>query len=287
MDTRNEIREFLASRRAKITPERAGLTAYGRSRRVAGLRREEVALLAGVSVDYYTRLERGNARGVSDHVLDALARALQLDEAERTHLFDLVRAAGTTRPVRRSTTRQRVRPAVRHLLDAMTGAPAILQNGHLDVLAANPLGRALFADMFTDHTPVPNHARYVFLEPRSRAFYANWDRAAADTVAVLRAEAGRNPANRALSDLVGELSTRSTTFSALWAAHNVRWHTAGVKTFHHPIVGELTLQFEAMDLTADPGQKLLAFTAEPGSPSRDSLELLASWTAAAGAPLTR
>jgi len=188
---------------------------------------------------------------------------------------------------RRGAPRQRVRPGVRRLLDAMTGSPVILQNGHLDILATNPLGRALYADMFTARTPVPNHARYVFLERRSQAFYADWKRAAADTVAILRAEAGRAPDNRALSGLVGELSTRSTTFSALWAAPEARRHTTGTKTFHHPVVGELTLTFEALDLTADPGLRLLAYTAEPGSPSRDALRLLASWTATGTAAADR
>jgi len=209
VDNRNEIRQFLASRRARITPEQAGLPVYGGNRRVPGLRREEVALLAGVSVDYYTRLERGNLGGVSESVLDALARALQLDEAERAHLFDLARAAHTTTPARRRATRQRVRPGVQRILDAMTGAPADVRNGRRDILAANRLGSALYAELYADPARPANVARFVFLSPRARAFFPDWEGAANDLVANLRTEAGRNPYDRGLSDLVGELSTRS------------------------------------------------------------------------------
>jgi len=279
VDSRNEIRDFLASRRARITPEQAGLPAYGGNRRVTGLRREEVALLAGVSVDYYTRLERGNARGVSDGVLEALARALQLDEAERAHLFDLVHAADTTTRTRRRPAKQQVRPSVRRILDAMTTAPAYARNGRLDILAANQLGKALFSPIFADPARPANIARFIFLNPRAREFYGDWDRLANDTVAVLRAEAGRNPYDRALSDLIGELSTRSETFRTRWAAHNVRLHRTGVKHLHHPAVGGLSLMYEAMELTADPGLTLITYTAEPGSTSQDALNLLASWAA--------
>ncbi len=279
MDSRNEIRDFLASRRARITPEQAGLPAYGANRRVAGLRREEVALLAGVSVDYYTRLERGNARGVSDGVLEALARALQLDEAERAHLFDLVHAANTTARTRRRPAKQQVRPSVRRILDAMTTAPAYVRNGRLDILDANQLGKALFSPIFADPARPANIARFIFLDPRAREFYGDWERLASDTVAVLRAEAGRNPYDRALSDLVGELSTRSETFRTRWAAHDVRLHRTGIKHLHHPVVGDLSLMYEAMELTADPGLTLITYTAEPGSTSQDALNLLASWAA--------
>jgi len=283
MDTRNEIRDFLTSRRAKITPEQAGLPAYGANRRVAGLRREEVALLAGVSVDYYTRLERGNARGASDTVLDALARALQLDEAERAHLFDLARAISANTPARtpRRPAGQQVRPAVQRILDSMTTTPAYLRNGRMDILAANQLGRALYAPVFDSTTQPPNHARFIFLDPCATEFFAEWDRAAGDTVALLRAEAGRNPHDRTLSNLIGELSTRSEAFRQMWAAHNVRFHRTGLKRFHHPVVGDLALAFEALDLTAD-GLRITAYTAEPGSPSQDALNLLASWAATIG-----
>jgi transcriptional regulator with XRE-family HTH domain len=251
VDSRNEIRDFLTSRRAKITPEQAGLPAYGGNRRVPGLRREEVALLAGVSVDYYTRLERGNGRGVSDSVLEALARALQLDDAERAHLFDLVYAANTTNRKQRRAVKQQVRPSVQRVLDAMTGSPAYVRNGRLDILAANRLGTALFSPIFADPARPTNIARFMFLNPGASEFYVDWERLAGDTVALLRAEAGRNPYDKALSDLIGELSTRSETFRTRWAAHNVRFHRTGVKHLHHPDVGDLTLTYEVMELTAD------------------------------------
>ena len=285
MDTKREIREFLTSRRGRITPQQAGLPIFGDNRRVPGLRREEVAMLAGVSVDYYTRLERGNLRGASESVLDAVARALQLDEAERAHLFDLARAAGPGKPSRRSAPKQ-VRLSVQRLLDAMTDAPALVQNGRLDILAANRLGRALYSELYLDPTRPVNHARFTFLDPRAHDFYPDWDRAANDGVALLRAEAGRNPNDRALTDLVGELSTRSEEFRIRWAAHNVRLHQTGAKNFHHPVVGDLTLTFEMMELAADPGLNLLAYSAEPGSRSAEALNLLASWTATLDQPET-
>jgi hypothetical protein len=279
VDTRSEIREFLTSRRARITPERAGLPTYGTGpRRVPGLRREEVALLAGVSVDYYTRLERGNAGGVSDTVLEALARALQLDDAERAHLFDLARATHAATPRRRRRV-QRVRPTVQYMLDAMAGVPAFVRNGRLDILGANALGRALYAGQFDRMAQPPNTARFFFLDDRAPTFYVEWERVANDVVAVLRAEAGRDPYDRDLSDLVGELSTRSETFRTLWAAHDVRTHDTGRKRFHHPVVGELNLTFEAMELVADPGLTLFVYAAEPGSKSEQALNLLASWAA--------
>jgi transcriptional regulator with XRE-family HTH domain len=280
MDTRSEIREFLTSRRARITPEQAGLRTYGSgARRVPGLRREEVALLAGVSVDYYTRLERGNASGVSDTVLEALTRALQLDDAERAHLFDLARATQTSTSRRRRRSQQRIRPSVQHMLDAMAGVPAFVRNGRLDILGANRLGRALYSAHFDSPAQPPNTARFVFLDGRATTFYTDWDRVAHDVVAILRAEAGRDPYDRELSDLIGELSTRSELFRTLWAAHNVRTHDTGVKRFHHHLVGELTVSFEAMELVADPGLTMFVYSAEPGSKSAQALNLLASWTA--------
>ena len=286
-DQRREIREFLASRRARLTPQQAGLPAWGGNRRVPGLRREEVALLAGVSIDYYTRLERGSLAGVSDSVLDALAGALQLDEAERTHLVNLARAAQPDgRRRRRGTTRGPVvRPEVRRILDALTEAPAYLRNGRRDVLAANRLGRALYSELYLDselyRDPVrpPNLARFVFLDPRARTFFLDWTTAARDMVAALRIEAGTNPYDRALTDLVGELSTRSEEFASGWASQNVRFHRSGSKDVHHPVVGDLHLSFEAMDLPADPGLSLVVYSAEPGSASDDGLRLLASWAA--------
>ena len=279
VDTQAEIREFLASRRARITPEQAGLPVFGSNRRVTGLRREETALLAGVSVDYYTRLERGHLKGASESVLEALARALHLDEAERAHLFDLARAANATPSTRRRPAPQRVRPSVQRILDAITSAPAWVRNGRMDFLAANRLGYALYSELVASPAGPPNNARFVFLDPRSADFYIDWERAASDIVAILRAEAGRNPYDRALSDLIGELATRSEEFRTRWAAHNVRFHRTGTKQVHHPIVGDLNLTFEAMELPADPGLTFLAYTAEPASPSQDALELLASWAA--------
>jgi transcriptional regulator with XRE-family HTH domain len=278
VDTKGEIREFLTSRRAKLTPDQVGLSSYG-PRRVPGLRREEVAVLAGVSVPYYTRLERGNLSGVSESVLEALARALQLDDAERAHLFDLARAAQPAAPKRRRRTQQRVRPSVQRMIDAMTGAPALVQNGRLDILAANALGRALFSELYVDPVRPVNHARFVFLSPRAPDFYGDWERAANDTVAILRTEAGRDPYDSALSDLVGELSTRSEEFRTRWAAHNVRIHRTGAKDLHHPVVGDLSLTYEMLDLSADSGLVILTYTAEPGSKSAEALDLLASWTA--------
>jgi transcriptional regulator with XRE-family HTH domain len=279
VDNRNEIRQFLTSRRARITPEQAGLPVYGANRRVPGLRREEVALLAGVSVDYYTRLERGNLGGVSEAVLGALAQALQLDDAERGHLFDLARAANTTARPRRRPAQQRVRPGVQRILDAITDAPADVRNGRRDILAANRLGFALYSELFIDPVRPANVARFVFLSPRAREFFVDWEGAATDIVANLRTEAGRNPYDRGLQDLVGELSTRSEAFRTRWAAHNVRQHQTGRKQLHHPVVGDLELTYEVLALPADPGLSLVVYGAEPGSASQDGLKLLASWAA--------
>jgi transcriptional regulator with XRE-family HTH domain len=279
-DVRAQIREFLSTRRARITPEQAGLPVYGGDRRrVPGLRRSEVASLAGISPEYMTKLERGNATGVSDSVIDGLAHALQLDEAERAHLEDLLRTAGSTRPPRRRPARQRVRPTVQRILDSMTGAPAFVLNGRLDVLAANDLGAALYSPIYADPARPANTARFVFLDPQATEFFRDYDKAANDTVALLRAEAGRDPYDRDLSDLIGQLSTRSEEFRRRWAAHNVRIHIGG-----HPVVGDLDLAFESMVLPADIGQSLLTYTTEPGSPTQDTPHLLASW-AATGANL--
>jgi transcriptional regulator with XRE-family HTH domain len=282
VDNRAEIRDFLTTRRARITPERAALPDYGGHRRVAGLRREEVALLAGVSVDYYTRLERGNLSGVSDSVLEALVRALQLDEAERAHLFDLARAANTSAATARSrrTRAPHLRAQTQRLLDMMTMAPAYVRNGRLDVLGANALGRAVFAPLFGTAAARPNIARFIFLDAAAQTFYREWEGVAGDTVALLRAEAARDPYDRGLTDLIGELSTRSEVFRSWWAEHNVRQHRSGVKRLHHPTVGDLTLTYESMELVTDPGLRLNAYTAGAGSPDQDALTLLASWTAA-------
>ncbi|MPY63135.1 helix-turn-helix domain-containing protein [Streptomyces spongiae] len=279
-DFRAEIREFLGTRRARVTPEQAGLPSYGGDRRrVTGLRREEVALLAGISSEYYTRLERGNATGVSESVIEGIAQALRLDEAERIHLLDLLRGAGTTRPPRRKPAQQRVRPAVQRVLDSMTGTPAFVLSGRLDILAANALGRALFSLVYADPARPPNNARFVFLDPHAPEFFRDWDEVANDVVAMLRAEAGRDAYDRRLTDMIGELSTRSEDFRRRWAAHNVRIHTTGLKRLHHPVVGDLDLPFETFPLGGDAGQSLLTYTAEPASRSQEALKLLASWAA--------
>jgi transcriptional regulator with XRE-family HTH domain len=275
----DDVRKFLTSRRARITPEEAGLPVYGGNRRVTGLRREEVAMLAGVSADYYTRLEKGNLAGVSDSVLEAVAGALQHSEAERLHLFDLARTANTSpaRAVRRSP--PEIRPGIRLILDGMADTPAFVRNGRLDILAINPLGRALYSPVFANPGSPPNLARFNFFDPAAREFYPSFEDSARTTVELLRTEAGRDPFNPSLTGLIGELSTRSEEFRALWAAHNVRLHRTGIKHFRHPAVGLLDLMFEAMALEADEGLTLTAYTAEPGTPSHDGLRLLASWAA--------
>src|SRR3954453_953027 len=278
---RREGRDFLVMRRAKIPPDRAGLAAYGSNRRVPGLRREEVAMLAGVSVDYYTRLEKGNLAGVSESVLDAVARALQLDDTERAHLFALARTA-TASPARAAEPAQgrpHVRRGVQQLLDGMTGVAAFLRNGRLDVLTANRLGYALYSPVFAEGGRPVNLARYVFLDPRAKDFYADWDGIAAAAVGSLRAEAGRDPYPPALSSLIGDLSLRSEEFRLRWAAHDVSHYRSGTQPFRHPVVGELTLDYDALDLPADPGQVIVAYTAPPGSASHDALTLLAGWAA--------
>ncbi|WP_043633442.1 helix-turn-helix transcriptional regulator [Nonomuraea candida] len=289
MDNRDEIRDFLASRRARITPQQAGLAPGGR-RRVPGLRREEVAVLAGVSTDWYTRLEKGHITGVSTDVLNAVARALQLDDAERAHLFDLARAA-TTGPAPRRV--RKVRPGLQRMLDAMTDAPAIIRNGRMDIVAANRLGRAMYWPVYHARIPAPgrgprpdaarsqpaNIARFQFLDPAGPDFFPDWDSAADITVALLRTEAGRDPYNKELTQLIGELSTRSDDFRGRWAQHNVRLHHTGTKAYHHPAIGDLVLDYESMDLHADPGLNLTVYTAAPDTPSHDALRLLASWAA--------
>ncbi|HVV74490.1 MAG TPA: helix-turn-helix transcriptional regulator [Mycobacteriales bacterium] len=282
MDTRNALREFLITRRGRITPQQAGLAQYGGRRRVPGLRRDELANLAGVSVEYYTKLERGNAHGVSDEVLEALSRALKLDDAERAHLFDLARASRPASRAAKRPARDQVRPSVQRLLDSMTEVPAIVQNGRLDLLASNRLGRALFSDLIdTSSAKLPNFARYTFLDARAVERYPDWRQVSGEIVALLQAEAGRSPDDQQLNQLVGELTTRSPEFGALWASRNVRWHTTGTKRMHHEVAGELTLAYEGLALTADPGQTLMAFTAEPGSASQQGLSFLTSWAAAA------
>jgi transcriptional regulator with XRE-family HTH domain len=281
MDNHAEVREFLTSRRAKISPEQAALPQVGH-RRVPGLRRSEVASLAGVSVEYYAKLERGALGGVSAGVLDAIARALQLDDAERRHLFHLAQAADGTsaamRPRRSPSRWSGIRPGLQWALDSVTTGPAIVGNNRSDLLGANHLGRALYADVYADPTAPPNLARFAFLDAAAR-LYPDWDYTADVTVANLRTAAGQDPHDKDLHDLIGELSTRSDEFRRRWGSHNVRIHAGGLKHYHHAVVGDLALSYETMDLRSDPGLSMTVFTAEPGSPSEQALALLASWAA--------
>jgi transcriptional regulator with XRE-family HTH domain len=274
-DGKSEIREFLVSRRARITPQQAGLVAYGRNRRVPGLRREEVAMLAGVSIDYYTQLERGNARGVSEEVLEAIARALQLDEVEHAHLFDLAHASGAARLTRPAMTGQHVRPSVQQILDAMTGAAAFVRNGRLDVLAVNALGAALYSEVLTTAAGQANLARFIFLDGRESRFYADRRGIARAAVGSLRAETGRNPADRILAGLIDELTSRSEEFVALWAEHDVDYYRSGIQPFRHPDAGEFVLNYNALELPGDPGQTMIVYTADPGSEAHRALRILA------------
>lgn len=281
MDNRAEVREFLTSRRARINPEDVRLPTTP-SRRVAGLRRSEVATLAGVSVEYYTRLERGAISGASPEVLDNLAKALLLDDAERAHLFDLAHAAGpVARPRRRRAPKSWTPHAsLQWTLDAITAGPALVRNARMDLLATNPLGRAFYKDAYDMPGPLPNLARFTFLSERAYAFYPDWNFFAEVSVAILRSEAARDPHNKDLHDLIGELSTRSDEFRRLWGTHDVRHHGTGFKTFHHSVVGTLTLAFEGLDMESEPGLNLTIYAAEPGSDSADRLRVLASWAAA-------
>ncbi|MBO9046136.1 helix-turn-helix domain-containing protein [Curtobacterium flaccumfaciens pv. flaccumfaciens] len=283
MNHRDEARDFLSSRRARITPEQAGVETFGTRRRVTGLRREEVARLAGVSIDYYTRLERGNLQGVSDSVLDAIGRALQLDPAEQEHLRDLSqhqnetpRRAGRVVPV------AAVRPELQYLLDVVTDAPAMIINNRQDIVAANALGFAMHSDLVAAPARPMNFSRFIFLDPQARNFYQDWQRAAHTNVAILRREAGRTPNDKDLAALIGELSMRSDDFRELWAAHDVRRHYAGVKSFRHSVVGPLELHFQTLELAEDPGLSLTIYPATPASPTADALRVLASWAATEG-----
>jgi transcriptional regulator with XRE-family HTH domain len=274
---REQIREFLATRRARLTPEQAGLPVFGGGRRVKGLRREEVATLAGISVEYYIRLERGDATGVSESVLDGIHHALQLTAAERAHLRDLLNAGGA-RPPAAPAARLRVRAPVQRIIDSMVTTAAVVFTGRLDVIGANALGRALYEPMFDDPARPVNTARFAFLNPAARIFWRDWDRIAADSASLLRAEAGRTHGDAQITALVDELSAGSEDFRVRWARHDVGSPATGVKHVHHPIVGDVELAYESTRL-ADPGQMLLMYTPEANSPSEDALRMLASWAA--------
>ncbi|MFJ6087953.1 helix-turn-helix domain-containing protein [Streptomyces sp. NPDC092369] len=277
MEVREQIREFLTTRRARVSPEQAGLPVLGGSRRVKGLRREEVATLAGISVEYYIRLERGDATGVSESVLDGIHHALQLTDVERAHLRDLL-DAGRARPAAGLTSRPQLRAPVQRILDSMTTTAALVFTGRLDIIGANALGRALYGPMSSAPVRTVNTARFAFLDPAARTFWRDWDRIADDSAELLRTEAGRTPYDTKLIALIGELSTRSQEFRVRWARHNVRSYATGVKRIHHPVVGDLDLAYESTKL-ADPGQMLIMYTPEPDSPSEDALRMLASWAA--------
>ncbi|MGJ9412967.1 helix-turn-helix transcriptional regulator [Aeromicrobium sp. CF4.19] len=281
---RRQVKDFLTSRRARITPDQAGLPAYGGNRRVTGLRREEVSMLAGMSIDYYVRMERGDLSGASDGVLDSLATALQLDEAERDHLFALARTAGPSK-TRPRTAAKAVRPAVQQVLDAMSEAPAWVRNGRHDIVAMNPLAAALYSPVLESPVAGPsgrrpaNTTRFVYLDPAARDFFVDYDRIANDAAAMLRLEAGRTPHDRQLIALVGELSTQSELFRQRWASQDVKFHRSGRKRLHHPVVGQLDLDFEAMGLPSEPELFLNVYTAPAGTPTADALRMLASWAA--------
>ncbi|MGW0863983.1 MULTISPECIES: helix-turn-helix domain-containing protein [Streptomyces] len=280
LDRRAELSEFLRTRRARLKPEDVGLPDFGR-RRVPGLRREELAQLAGVSVAYYTRLEQGNGRNVSAEVLDAIARALRLSDAEHAHLTHLAKPKQhKKKPVART---QQVRPTLRHLLDSIETVPAYIVGRRSDILAWNRMAAALFGDWAELPAPERNWARLVFLRPEYHDLFVEWDRKAQDMVGYLRMDAGRHPDDPRLSALVGELSVKSEEFRRLWAAHDVKEKSFGVKRLRHPLVGDLTLSFETFRLVDEAEQSLITYHAEPDTPSAQALRLLASW----GADATR
>ena len=281
LDRRADLSEFLRTRRARLKPQDVGLPDFGRHRRVPGLRREELAQLAGVSVAYYTRLEQGNGRNVSAEVLDAIARALRLSDAEHAHLMHLAKPKQLKKkPVARS---QQVRPALRHLLDSIESVPAYIVGRRSDILAWNRMASALFGDWAEMPAQERNWARMVFLRPEYRELYLEWQQKASDMVGYLRMDAGCHPDDPRLSALVGELSVKSEDFRRLWAAHDVKEKSYGVKRMRHPLVGDLTLSFETFRLVDDGEQSLVTYHAEPDTPSAEALRLLASW----GADATR
>ncbi|TCC17907.1 helix-turn-helix transcriptional regulator [Kribbella sindirgiensis] len=277
MERSTEIADFLRSRRAAIAPDRSGLPADGRRRRVPGLRRDEVARLAGVSTEYYTRLEQGRAGNPSTEVLDALARALQLDAVEREHLTDLLQRRP---PVRRTPAApQRVRPGLHLMLQTLEHVPAFILGRRTDVLATNRLARAVLTDFDAMPATRRNLARYYLLDPEARERVGDWERIAAETVAMLRLEAGRYPNDRQLADLVGELTLKCPEFTGWWNDHQVLRRTHGSKIYHHPVAGDLDFAYESFQAPGDVEQTLCVYQVEPGSPTADSLRLLSSWIA--------
>jgi transcriptional regulator with XRE-family HTH domain len=278
MDVKREISEFLRSRRARITPEAAGIQTYGINRKVAGLRREEVAMLAGVSVDYYTRIERGNIGGASASVLDALSRALKLDDTEREHLRRLAELSEVRRPAK--PVAHAIRAQNQLMLDAIVDAPAYIGNARMDVVATNELGAALYEPVLASPVAGNNLARHVFLDPSSVTYWANWTKVAEDSAAALRVAVGRFPNEPMLQQLVGELVSKSEYFRALWAKQNVYRHGVGEKTINHPEVGELILGYEGLVFANDDYLKLVIYTFEPNTPTAERIRLLGSLRAA-------
>ncbi|MFD6493822.1 helix-turn-helix domain-containing protein [Streptomyces sp. NPDC059944] len=275
LDRRAELSEFLRTRRARLKPQDVGMPDFGRHRRVPGLRREELAQLAGVSVAYYTRLEQGNGRNVSAEVLDAIARALRLSDAEHNHLTHL---AKPKQHKKKQTARpQQVRGALRQLLDTMDGVPAYITGRRSDLLCWNRMAAAVFGDWSELPAQERNWARMVFLRPEYRDLYVEWEQKAIDIVCHLRMDAGCHPDDPRLSALVGELSVKSEDFRRLWATHDVKEKSHGVKLLRHPLVGDLALQYESFRLVDDTELALVTYHAEPGSPSAEALRLLASW----------
>ncbi|WP_042429700.1 helix-turn-helix transcriptional regulator [Streptacidiphilus anmyonensis] len=281
LDPRAELSEFLRTRRARLRPEDVGLPYFGARRRVPGLRREELAQLAGVSVAYYTRLEQGNAHNVSAAVLEAIADALRLNRAEREHLDHLAKPAPRRGRTAAAVRPERVRPQLQHLLDAMDSVPAYVLGRRCDILAWNRMAGALLGDFASRPPEQRNMAWIVFMDPASHELYLDWEGKARDVVAGLRMHAGRSPDDPRLAALIGELSVKSPLFRQWWAAHDVRGTGPCTKELHHPVVGRLTLVNETLVLPADAGQMLVTYAAEPGSPSAEALRLLASWTATA------
>jgi transcriptional regulator with XRE-family HTH domain len=279
MDQSSEIRDFLTSRRARITPEQAGVPTFNGVRRVPGLRREELAHAAGISVDYYNRLERGKSTSASPEILDAIARTLQLDQTEHNHLFDLfsTHRRAPARPARRAR-QLTVRLTLQRLIDGLD-MPAFIESPRLDILATNHLGRALYT-WPGDELILPfNVGRLLFLDPRAPEYYLDWELMARNQVALLRTEIGRDPSHPDLIQLVGELSTHSERFRSLWANHDVRQYREGPKRFHHPVVGDLEFIGESLDVSNTPGLVVLAYTVEPGSKTAEAMSLMGSWTA--------
>ncbi|MFT4264390.1 MAG: helix-turn-helix transcriptional regulator [Nocardioides sp.] len=277
MDPKAEITSFLSSRRAKLSPDEAGVAFYAGRRRVAGLRREEVAQLAGVSTDYYARLERGKVAGASRDVLEAVARALQLNDDERDHLFDLVKIT-QTRSRQRRTTNTTVRPGLQLVLDSIQ-APAYLQNARLDRLAANPIGRALYSHPMDGSQDRFNYALWLFLDPRAHEFHRDYDAAKNNVVALLHTATAKQPHDQGLIDVIGRLSTQSEEFRGYWARHDVFRYRRGAKLLTHSVMGDLEFGYETFELASDPGLVMLVYTVEPNSPTAEAMQILSSWTA--------